>query len=255
MRMWRRRKTKTVYGFVDLKRLVKRTPPLLSIVDGARRVRRARRALGSSKKISFYLDFHQIRKLQIGSGTNLLEGWLNTDYSLTSPEAVFLDATKPFGFKDGTFDFVFSEHQIEQLGYLEAVSMLGECFRVLKPGGAIRLATTSLEALLSLHSSDNEEIKRRYIEWMVDSSLPEIGLYEACFVLNNAFHKWGKRFLYDQATLQRALEKAGFIDVRRCEAGESQLDALRGVESHGKLMDNEELTRFETMVLEAVRPA
>ena len=133
--------------------------------------------------------------------------------------------------------------------------MLGECYRVLRPGGSIRIATTSLEALLSLHSSDNDEIKQRYIEWIVDSSLPEIGRHEACFVLNNAFHKWGKRFLYDQATMQDALEEVGFIDVQRHEAGESLLDDLKDVENHGKVMDNEELTRFETMVLEAVRPA
>jgi hypothetical protein len=47
--------------------------------------------------IKNYFKFHQIRKLQIGSGRNTLEGWLNTDLNPTK-EIVFLDATKKLPF-------------------------------------------------------------------------------------------------------------------------------------------------------------
>jgi predicted SAM-dependent methyltransferase len=44
--------------------------------------------------------------------------------------------TLPFG--DSTLDFIYSEHFFEHLFFDEAVSLLRECHRVLKPSGVIR---------------------------------------------------------------------------------------------------------------------
>ena len=88
-----------------------------------------------SRLVNDYLRSHPIAKLQLGSGTNLLNDWLNTDCSLFFPSNCFLDVTRPFPFKDGTFEYVFSEHLIEHLTYPQGVSMLKESYRVLKPGG------------------------------------------------------------------------------------------------------------------------
>ena len=58
-----------------------------------------------SRAIQRYVNSHQVRKLQIGSGPNTLEGWLNTDELLISPGVVYLDATKPMCLKC-TFDYI-----------------------------------------------------------------------------------------------------------------------------------------------------
>lgn len=48
-----------------------------------------------AKKIATrYLKHASIKKLQIGSGSNVLPGWLNTDLTPTRRDIAFMDATK-----------------------------------------------------------------------------------------------------------------------------------------------------------------
>ncbi|HXQ17189.1 MAG TPA: hypothetical protein VN814_21445, partial [Caulobacteraceae bacterium] len=70
------------------------------------------------------------RKLQIGGGWRVLDGWLNADIEL-APGVFHLDAARPFLLDDGEFGYVFSEHMIEHIDYADAASMLRECPRVL----------------------------------------------------------------------------------------------------------------------------
>jgi len=204
--------------------------------------------------IKRYLKSHQVQKLQLGAGPNILEGWLNTDIYPSAPGVVYLNAKRPFPFDDKTFGYVFSEHQIEHLPYIEGLSMLRECRRVLKPGGRIRIATPDLEILIGLYTPQKSDLQQRYINWIVDKFLPEIGIYSESFVINNAFLNWGHQFIYDRATLQIALEKAGFVNITPHKLGESDDKVFRGIESHGKVAGDEDMNQFETMVLEAKRP-
>jgi hypothetical protein len=59
--------------------------------------------------------------------------------------------------------------------------------------------------------------------------------------------------LYDAKTLKSAIEESGFANVKRVSPGESEDKELRAVESHGKLIGDEN-NHFETMVMEAIRP-
>ena len=107
------------------------------------------------RKIRTYLHNHSLKKLQLGTSNNPISGWLNTDLLPTSREVVYLDATRPFPFDGEVFDYVFSEHVIEHLEHPSAVSMLHECFRVLKPGGRIRISTPDLRVLIGLLSVES----------------------------------------------------------------------------------------------------
>jgi predicted SAM-dependent methyltransferase len=203
--------------------------------------------------MSRYLKSHTIRKLQLGAGSNALEGWLNTDKYAAHPGVTFLNAEHRFPFADNTFDYVFSEHLIEHLSYEQGLPMLRECFRVLKPAGKIRIATPDLETLAGLYAQQKTYLQQRYIHWIIDTFLPQADAYRESFVINNAFRNWGHRFLYDQATLECALASAGFADIVKQSVGESQDNVFRGIESHGLAAGDEEMNRFETMVLEARR--
>jgi SAM-dependent methyltransferase len=102
--------------------------------------------------IDEYLETNQINKLQIGAGTNPLPDWLNADYEPAANTMVFLDATKPFPFRDALFDYVFSEHMIEHISCKKGVFMMKEVFRVLKPGGKVRIATPDVNNIVGLFS-------------------------------------------------------------------------------------------------------
>lgn len=242
----------SLYG--RFKEIVRRTGWMLRLARSAMSVHSAVSSLGRSRAINKYLKSHEVKKLQIGAGPNLLGGWLNTDKFPRSPRCVHLDASKPFPFPDSIFHCVFSEHQIEQLSYQQGLFMLRECFRVLNPGGKVRIATPSLDTLADLIASEKSDVQQQYIRWITDVFLPEIKVYHASVVVNNAMRSWGHVFIYDRATLKNSLEEAGFTNVMVYSPGESDSAELRGVEAHGKTVGNEGMNRFETMVLEGTRP-
>jgi len=227
-----------------------RRPILTRLINNLRAdLHRAILTLTRRRVISRYVATHATRKLHIGCGPNLLDGWLNTDIS--GRLAIRMNATRRFPFEDNTFDYVFSEHMIEHIEYPEALFMLEECHRVLKPGGRIRVATPDLETLLRLYCAEPTANQRHYIEWSTDKYLPEAEGYRAAYVINQHMRGLGHLFIFDEESLRTALEKTGFRDVVRWAPGESSDDALKRLERHGEAIGNEAINRFETLVVEA----
>lgn len=232
------------------------------------------------RMIQAYLSSHSIKKLQIGTGTNPLPGWLNTDLEPTSTDTQYLNACERFPFDDNTFDFIYSEHMIEHITYLDGLFMLKECFRVMKPGGRIRIATPDIEKLIGLFSNEKTDMQKRYIEWSTTRSLglyspeltklqelrpewaidighikrfyPDVSQDGVCFVVNNFFRSYGHKFLYDSKSLSAIMREAGFGDVKQYSPGESDFNQLIGLESHNKMI-GDDINQFETMILEAGR--
>lgn len=206
-------------------------------------------AIRHRRMITNYLRSNQIRKLQIGCGRNLMKDWLNTDLN-PNRKIVFLDATKRFPFDDLTFDYVFCEHVIEHLKYLDGKNLIQECYRILKPGGKLRISTPDLQFLLELFSENKSDQQKRYINWAVNSFLPEIGIYSEVFVINNFFRAWGHKFIYDYKTLYDLLSKSGFFKIKRYSPKESDDINLQNIEFHGGHMGHE-FNCLESLVLEA----
>ena len=198
--------------------------------------------------VSRYLKRHAVRKLQIGAHVCVLPGWLNTDLYPLSISAVALDATKTFPLPDASFDYVFSEHQLEHIDYSGALNMLKECRRILRPGGKIRLAVPSLDRLVELIQATRTEVQDRYIRYSTDFWWPSVQNPGPCFAFNSAFMNWGHKFLYDQATLRNALETSGFTRTQFFAPGVSDDPNLTGIEVRVSEMDV-----YETLVVQAVR--
>jgi predicted SAM-dependent methyltransferase len=202
-----------------------------------------------------YLAEHEVPKLQIGTGPIPRPDWLNSDLDPAQRGTIFLDASRPLPFADETFEYIYAEHMIEHVPYDAACSMLGECLRVLRPGGRIRIATPDLERLVRVYEDrrDLASDQAAYVDWIArryissDRALP-------VFVLNNAFRAWGHQFLFDEETLRSTLCSAGFTEVRRCEVAESDDAQLRDLEAHGSTVGNAAANEFETLVVEAERP-
>lgn len=202
-----------------------------------------------SKGIREYIKTHRILKLQIGTGPNKLNGWLNTDLSPQSEDVYYLDARERLPFGDNTFDYIFSEHLIEHLTYDEAMAMLKECFRVMKAGGRIRIITPDIDSIINLRAAEKTELQKRYIKWHLETFFPEMGDCGEIFVINNAFSGFGHRFLYDYKTLRNSLLKAGFEDIERTPYGISTDENLNGIDWRVK----DEMTSFTGLCVEARR--
>jgi predicted SAM-dependent methyltransferase len=223
--------------------------------------RRVKRLFADPRRVHAYLATHDVRKLQIGTGAQPLSGWLNTDllpdtYPQHRNTIVLLDATRHLPFEDETFDYILSEHQIEHISEPAARLMLRECFRVLRPGGRIRVATPDLEAIVGLLRNPLGNDERHYVDWIMERFRPDTHLgNRRCHVINHMFKDHQHQFIYDFETLAALLADAGFADIQRKPPGESDDPELRGVEGHGRTIDDERVNTFETFVAEAVRPA
>ena len=140
---------------------------------------------------------------------------------------------------------------IEHVSYNGGVSMLGECYRVMKPGGILRLITPDLASVVSLYGTEPTEIRRKYLSYFYETFIPSGQPANPACALNALFRLWGHEFLYDEETLSAAMQAAGFRSViRRC-LGESVHSELRNLENEGRYPEG--LLDFESVALEGCK--
>ena len=171
-------------------------------------------------------------RLHIGSGPHHLDGWVNID-SVDYPGVdKVLDVTTGLPFAD--VSFIFAEHFIEHLHYRHAAALLGECRRILRDDGVLRLSTPNLDWVWASH----------YRRVLTDEQ-QVLG----AFGINRAFRGWGHQFLYNQGTLAATLRAAGFAEVVRCGYGQSSHPELQGLERHEQNPDFDSLSHI--LIVEA----
>ena len=190
-------------------------------------------------------------KLHIGCGANHLEGWLNTELCPHGRE-IFLDATRPFPLPSGAFAFVYSEHMIEHIPHVHARVMVQECFRILRPGGVIRLVTPNLAFLATLLERDLTPFQNAYIDYSVQQYAIEGGAGSGVHVFNHFMRAWGHQFIYDQASLNRLVAEAGFVDISPAGLSESRHAGLQGIAKVDRMPAG--FLAAESIVVEARKP-
>jgi SAM-dependent methyltransferase len=207
--------------------------------------------------ISAYLQEHSVRKLHLGAGGIVLDGWLNADLSPQHPQVIYLDAASAWPLEAGVLDYVHSEHLLEHLELGQQAFMLREALRVLKPGGVLRTATPNFDVIVAL-PADRSAFADEYRRWSARTYFPEQvallgeGAAHDVFVINNYFQNWGHQFIHNPWSLRLLLERVGFTSVRQAAVNESSDPELRGLERHGTVIPPE-YNAFETMVFEAAK--
>jgi predicted SAM-dependent methyltransferase len=202
-------------------------------------------------QIDSYLNVNPVRKLHLGAGSHDLSGWLNADL-IPRGDEIYLNAVKRYPFESGTFDFIYHEHLIEHMPYEFGRAMLAECYRVLRSGGTMRIATPDLAFLIDLFGPEKTPLQRQYIEWSCARWTPYAPLPTEAFVINNYVRNWGHHFIYDRETLELALMRAGFMDVAFLSLNESDFPDLCGLENETR--NPEGFLALETMVVESRKP-
>ena len=83
--------------------------------------------------------------LNIACGNRTIESteefhWINIDsYERENPLDLIIDITKEFPFENNSVDYIYAEHFIEHLNWLEGKEFLQNCFNCLKKDGILRL--------------------------------------------------------------------------------------------------------------------
>ncbi len=199
-----------------------------------------------------YLATTNCPKLQIGSGKSVIDGWFNTDIEPIN-NVYYLNLLDKFIFPDNSFDYVFSEHNIEHFDIRSAMHILLECQRVLKPGGILRISTPDLAKLIDFYLNDSD-LHNDYCKFQTDNWLPLLkncGVYNKAFVLNDFFRNWGHKTIFDFDSLSQLLSLTGFENIIRVELNSSEHAELKSIEKHDQHNFNVDFNRLETMTLEA----
>jgi hypothetical protein len=164
-------------------------------------------------------------KLNLGCGTNKLVGWQNHDADV--------DITKRLPWPDSSASHINIEHCVEHVAYKTAIEFFKEAYRVLAPGGVLRVTVPSLEQIAKC---EDEDYYRFTTKWQQLGSTRR-GAMHAIIYAHGHECAWNAQLLRD------TLFFAGFDDVRPCQPGQSQDPILQGVEGHGRVIGD----RFNTI--------
>jgi predicted SAM-dependent methyltransferase len=210
-------------------------------------------------------------RLHLGCGSHVVDGWVNIDrspgaqlakipglrrvlrgarvLSKEQADAVFprgivrADVTRRIPVPDRSAEVAYSSHVIEHLSRWQALDMLRECSRVLRPGGLVRIVTPDLAEVIAAYEQTDTTRPRAdvFMENLMTYRDPE-GASALQRLGGKLFGGSAHQWLYDEESLRALLAEAGFVEIVR-----------RGYRS-GDAPDLNEIETRTGLVMEARRP-
>jgi predicted SAM-dependent methyltransferase len=155
--------------------------------------------------------------LDIGCGPNPSPEFINLDYLWRPGVDLCWDLAHGLPLATDSLAGIFSEHCIEHVPLDVADALLAECFRVLRPGGSLRLVTPDAERYLVGYAAlrgdpDGEALPKAHQDTYH-------GVYTPAMSVNRVFGQFGHRFIWDFETFEVLLQRHGFVEVRRASFG------------------------------------
>jgi predicted SAM-dependent methyltransferase len=131
---------------------------------------------------------------------------------------------------------IYASHVLEHLALEDARVALRHTLSLLAAGGIFRLVVPDLRAYAQRYlTAANDGAAHQFME---DTSLGArsraknlIGVLSD--IWGNSRHLW----MWDQVSMQRELERAGFVDIRRCVAFDCEDPRFAEVEDPGRFVD------------------
>lgn len=182
--------------------------------------------------------------LNLGCGSICPQGWINVDGSFNavsqkipllksftskvlnrkvydSRNIRYANLNKRWRFASCSIDVVYSSHVLEHLSISSAALFLDEAFRVLKPGGKVRIVVPDLyeiaRSYVSNYESGNPDSDFVLLE-KLNLHKENVYLPSESFakkMLNNLQgHPHQHKYMYSERSLERALEQRGFVNIQ-----------------------------------------
>src|SRR5690606_11935158 len=95
-------------------------------------------------------------KLNLGSGYDYREGWLNLDIDPETSPDIVADLQAPLPFKSESIDEIDLQDVVEHVTKEQSQLLLAECHRVLRPKGKIRVRVPNVLTIIN-HFADDPE--------------------------------------------------------------------------------------------------
>lgn len=143
---------------------------------------------------------NRVINLHLGCGDVKIPGFINVDLEYRHHIDYIADVSKLHMFKDDTVSLIYASHILEHFGRHEVKRVLAEWYRVLKPGGTLRLAVPDfLSIVLAYEKGHPIEELMGLLYGGQDSKL---NYHQVCF---------------DYKYLEKLLKEVGFTEVKLYE--------------------------------------
>lgn len=204
-------------------------------------------------------------RLHLGCGANILNGWLNVDYSLGArltravpffrtlnrrlhftrvdwdDRIVLHDLRERLPWPEDSMATIYTSHTLEHFSRDEGRMLLAECFRVLRSGGILRIVVPDLAPLVRRYVS-GEVAADRFVEHLEVLYKPQRSIVKRALT---PWIQFPHKCMYDEASLVAACGAIGFRAVAR-HPFESAIPDIRDIESADRTVD--------AVIVEAVKP-
>jgi predicted SAM-dependent methyltransferase len=174
---------------------------------------------------SSFQKFSPPYKLNVGCGTSAHPGWINLDYSFSANADIRWDLTKSLPLAEGSCSRIYQESFLQMFTRVKGQALLREFYRLLAPGGVMRIAMPSLEEVFRLYTSGewrNFDVRepgfRHYVQ-----------IRNGAQLVNCAFRD--NIWLYDWEDLNCVLGESGFREISKASWGESRFPEFRTLET------------------------
>ncbi len=98
--------------------------------------------------------------LNLGCGSRYHRDWTNIDFVSSDKDVIGHDLLRGIPFPDNSFDVVYHSHLLEHFPKADAPAFIAECYRVLKPGGIIRVVVPDLQRIAQTYLEQLEQALR-----------------------------------------------------------------------------------------------
>lgn len=189
----------------QLREFVARGPRAQRFLASVHRTRGLRR---TRKKLARLLSEPSDIWLEIGSGPKSgANGWVTLDFEGDCD--LYWDLRDGIPFPDASISRIYSSHLFEHLTYNEGQDLMSECLRALRPGGEFSICVPNARLYLDAYAR-KERLTEPFLDWppaVQGDSLIDMVNYVAYL---DGHHKC----LFDEESLVRRLQVAGFADAR-----------------------------------------
>ena len=155
--------------------------------------------------------------------------WSEEEYIRKLKDNTFYHHRLEFGlpFHDNSVDVVYTSHTLEHLFKADAEMLVRESFRILRPGGLVRICLPDLQYAFELYTKGEKEKALKYF-----------------FADSKSDYTSRHMYMYDYEMMKDILEKNKFVEINRCDY------------QQGKAPDLEHLDvrPDETFYIEALKP-
>jgi hypothetical protein len=118
----------------------------------------------ASTEIDKLIKTKQNLKVNLGCGRNIKPGWINVDCWARADIDLVCDLSKEFPFREGSCSYIYSEHFIEHLDWLDGHELLRKCFKSLADGGIFRVVFPDFFKLFQAYVTGNVDFLTSYSE-------------------------------------------------------------------------------------------